>query len=41
MRFRPPEKPARETAACLLNRARIDAGARELRGMVARMGVTP
>ncbi|HUZ26113.1 MAG TPA: helix-turn-helix transcriptional regulator [Streptosporangiaceae bacterium] len=33
--------PARETVAYLLNRARADAGGRELRGMAARMGVTP
>jgi len=32
---------ARETVAYLLNRARADAGGRELRGMAARMGVTP
>lgn len=32
---------ARETVAYLLNRARSDAGGRELRGMAARMGVTP
>jgi transcriptional regulator with XRE-family HTH domain len=32
---------ARETVAYLLNRARVDAGGRELRGMAARMGVTP
>jgi transcriptional regulator with XRE-family HTH domain len=31
--------PARETVAYLLNRARTDAGGRELRGMAARMGV--
>ena len=31
--------PARETVAFLLNRARTDAGGRELRGMAARMGV--
>ena len=31
----------RETVAYLLNRARSDAGGRELRGMAARMGVTP
>ena len=31
----------RETVAYLLNRARADAGGRELRGMAARMGVTP
>jgi YD repeat-containing protein len=30
---------ARETVAYLLNRARADAGGRELRGMAARMGV--
>lgn len=30
--------PARETVAFLLNRARTDAGGRELRGMAARMG---
>ena len=33
--------PSRETVAYLLNRARADAGGRELRGMAARMGVTP
>jgi transcriptional regulator with XRE-family HTH domain len=32
---------ARETVAYLMNRARADAGGRELRGMAARMGVTP
>ena len=32
---------SRETVAYLLNRARADAGGRELRGMAARMGVTP
>jgi hypothetical protein len=31
--------PTRETVAFLLNRARADAGGRELRGMAARMGV--
>jgi hypothetical protein len=31
--------PVRETVAYLLNRARIAAGGRELRGMAARMGV--
>jgi transcriptional regulator with XRE-family HTH domain len=31
--------PARETVTYLLNRARTDAGGRELRGMAARMGV--
>jgi hypothetical protein len=31
--------PARETVAFLLNRARANAGGRELRGMAARMGV--
>jgi transcriptional regulator with XRE-family HTH domain len=31
--------PTRETVAFLLNRARVDAGGRELRGMAARMGV--
>ena len=31
--------PTRETVAYLLNRARADAGGRELRGMAARMGV--
>jgi transcriptional regulator with XRE-family HTH domain len=31
--------PTRETVAYLLNRARTDAGGRELRGMAARMGV--
>jgi hypothetical protein len=30
---------AREAVAYLLNRARADAGSRELRGMAARMGV--
>jgi len=30
---------SRETVAYLLNRARADAGGRELRGMAARMGV--
>ncbi len=33
--------PTREAVAYLLNRARSDAGGRELRGMAARMGVTP
>ena len=31
--------PVRETVAYLLNRARAEAGGRELRGMAARMGV--
>lgn len=33
--------PTRESVAYLLNRARSQAGGRELRGMAARMGVTP
>jgi len=31
--------PVRETVAFLLNRARVAAGGRELRGMAARMGL--